>query len=198
VLLFDEPLSNLDARLRRQMREEIRELQQRLGLTVVYVTHDQQEAMAVSDRIIVMNAGRIEQEGAPRDLYERPATPFLARFMGESTPARGHLRRIDPERVEVRLGDAAIEIADRTAADGEATVAIRPEAMTVEAAPGPAGALPGTVAKASYLGTHMEYSIDTPAGTLFATCPRVERPLAPGDKVALVLAPRGVIVVESR
>ncbi|HEY8252942.1 MAG TPA: ABC transporter ATP-binding protein, partial [Burkholderiales bacterium] len=72
VLLFDEPLSNLDARLRRQMREEIRELQQRLGLTVVYVTHDQQEAMAVSDRIIVMNGGLIEQEGAPRDLYERP------------------------------------------------------------------------------------------------------------------------------
>ena len=72
VLLFDEPLSNLDARLRRQMREEIRELQQRLGLTVVYVTHDQQEAMAVSDRIIVMNAGRIEQQGSPRELYERP------------------------------------------------------------------------------------------------------------------------------
>ena len=84
VLLFDEPLSNLDARLRRQMREEIRELQQRLGLTVVYVTHDQAEAMAVSDRIIVMNAGRIAQEGAPRELYERPATPFVARFMGES------------------------------------------------------------------------------------------------------------------
>ena len=94
VLLFDEPLSNLDARLRRQMREEIRELQQRLGLTVVYVTHDQQEAMAVSDRIIVMNAGRIEQQGSPRELYERPATPFLARFMGESHPARGSVRRI--------------------------------------------------------------------------------------------------------
>ena len=86
VLLFDEPLSNLDARLRRQMREEIRDLQQRLGLTVVYVTHDQQEAMAVSDRIIVMNAGRIAQQGAPRELYERPATSFVARFMGESNP----------------------------------------------------------------------------------------------------------------
>ncbi len=91
VLLFDEPLSNLDARLRRQMREEIRDLQRRLGLTVVYVTHDQQEAMAVSDRIIVMNAGRIEQQGAPRDLYERPATPFLARFMGEFKPGSRHV-----------------------------------------------------------------------------------------------------------
>src|SRR5437762_11969476 len=92
VLLFDEPLSNLDARLRRQMREEIRELQQKLRLTVVYVTHDQQEAMAVSDRIIVMNAGQIEQQGTPRNLYEQPATPFLARFMGDSCPARGVVR----------------------------------------------------------------------------------------------------------
>ena len=197
VLLFDEPLSNLDARLRRQMREEIRELQQRLGLTVVYVTHDQQEAMAVSDRIIVMNAGRIEQQGTPRDLYERPATPFLARFMGESNPARGHVHRLSPSSVRVRLGEIDIEVANTAAVEGEAQVAVRPEAITVETAPGPAGALPGTIAKASYLGTHMEYSIETAAGALFATCPRVERPLAPGDKVALVLAPRGVIVVES-
>ncbi|MBS0539772.1 MAG: ABC transporter ATP-binding protein [Proteobacteria bacterium] len=195
VLLFDEPLSNLDARLRRQMREEIRELQRRLGLTVVYVTHDQQEAMAVSDRIIVMNAGRIEQQGSPRELYEKPATPFLARFMGESNPARGIVRRIDAARVRVRLGDIEIEVADSAAPEGEATVAVRPEAIAVETAPGPAGALAGTIAKTSYLGTHMEYSIDTAAGTLFATCPRVERPLPPGTAVALVLAPRGVIVV---
>jgi iron(III) transport system ATP-binding protein len=197
VLLFDEPLSNLDARLRRQMREEIRELQQRLGLTVVYVTHDQQEAMAVSDRIIVMNAGRIEQEGSPRDLYERPATPFLARFMGESNPARGLLRRLDAATVRVRLGDCEIDVADASAADDEATVAIRPESIAVER-PADAGtnSLAGTIAKASYLGTHMEYSIDTAAGVLFATCPHVDRPLATGEPVALRLAPRGVIVVE--
>ena len=202
VLLFDEPLSNLDARLRRQMREEIRELQQRLGLTVVYVTHDQQEAMAVSDRIIVMNAGRIEQQGTPRDLYERPSTPFLARFMGESNPASGRATRLSPSRVRVQLGDASLEIEDGSARDGEVTVAVRPEAIFVESVPGPAGALAGklagTIAKASYLGTHMEYSIDTAAGMLFATCPKVDRPLAPGDKVALSLAPRGVIIVESQ
>jgi len=196
VLLFDEPLSNLDARLRRQMREEIRELQQRLGLTVVYVTHDQQEAMAVSDRIIVMNAGRIEQQGTPRELYERPATPFLVRFMGESNPLRGTVRRLDAARVRVRLGDVDVDIENATAADGEATVAVRPEAITVEPAPGPEGALAGTIAKASYLGTHMEYSIDTAAGTLFATCPRVDRQLGAGTPVALQLAVRRVIVVE--
>ena len=196
VLLFDEPLSNLDARLRRQMREEIRDLQRRLSLTVVYVTHDQQEAMAVSDRIIVMNAGRIEQEGTPRDLYERPATPFLARFMGESNPARGRARRIDGSRVSVQLGSMEIVVANSTAVEGEVGVAVRPEAITVEAPPGPTDALPGRLAKASYLGTHMEYTIDTEAGILFATCPRVERPLAAGDKVALVLASRGVIIVD--
>src|SRR5882672_10312385 len=195
VLLFDEPLRNLDARLRRQMRQEIPELQQRLGLTVCDVTHDQQEAMAVSDRIIVMNAGRIEQQGKPRELYEQPATPFLARFMGESCPARGVVRRLDLAHVRVRLGDVEIDIADSVAAEGEATIAIRPEAITVEAAPAGNGALAGTIAKASYLGTHMEYSIDTVAGSLFATCPRVERPLGVGTAVALSLAARGVIVV---
>ena len=193
VLLFDEPLSNLDARLRRQMREEIRDLQRALGLTVVYVTHDQQEAMAVSDRIIVMNAGRIEQQGEPRDLYERPATPFLARFMGESTPARGRLERIDAGRARLWLGEATVELADTGTAEGDVAVAIRPEAITVERAPGPAGSLAGRIAKASYLGTHMEYLVDTAAGQLFATCPRVERPLAAGEAVSLVLAPRGVL-----
>jgi iron(III) transport system ATP-binding protein len=195
VLLFDEPLSNLDARLRRQMREEIRELQQRLGLTVVYVTHDQQEAMAVSDRIIVMNAGRIEQHGKPRELYERPATPFLVRFMGESNPLRGVVRRLDPERVRIRLGDIDIDVDDAAAAEGEATIAVRPEAITVEPAPRPVGSLAGTIAKASYLGTHMEYSIDTPAGPLFATCPRVDRPLGAGADVGLLLTAQRVIII---
>jgi iron(III) transport system ATP-binding protein len=167
-----------------------------LGLTVVYVTHDQQEAMAVSDRIIVMNAGRIEQQGKPRELYEQPATPFLARFMGESCPARGVVRRLDPAHVRVRLGGIEIDIVDSIAAEGEATIAVRPEAITVEPAPGSAGSLAGTIAKASYLGSHMEYSIDTVAGPLFATCPRVERPLGVGTAVALSLAARGVIVVD--
>ncbi len=172
VLLFDEPLSNLDARLRRQMREEIRELQQRLGLTVVYVTHDQQEAMAVSDRIIVMNAGRIEQQGGPRDLYERPATPSSPASWANRTPRAAPRAGWLPDKISVRLGEAEVEIADTGTADGEATVAVRPEAITVDAAPGPAGALSGKIAKASYLGTHMEYSIDTAAGTAVRHLPQ--------------------------
>ncbi len=195
VLLFDEPLSNLDARLRRQMREEIRDLQQRLGLTAVYVTHDQQEALAVSDRIIVMSKGRIEQDGLPRDLYERPATSFVANFMGESSQARATVKRLDAERIIVQLGDAAFTVDDSRAGEGETAVAIRPETVTIQRGPASDGALAGTIAKAAYVGTHMEYTIDTAAGALFAVCPRVDRPLAPGETVALTLAPRGIIVV---
>ncbi len=104
VLLFDEPLSNLDTRLRRQMREEIRELQQRLSLTVVYVTHDQAEAMAVSDRIIIMNRGGIAQEGTPRQLYEQPHDLFVAGFMGEANRVRGTLTHVDDELGELYAG----------------------------------------------------------------------------------------------
>lgn len=93
VLLFDEPLSNLDARLRRSMRDEIRSLQQRLGLTVAYVTHDQSEALAVSDQIIVMEAGTIAQAGSPEDLYERPVSEFVAGFMGEAMLFQGRPMR---------------------------------------------------------------------------------------------------------
>jgi iron(III) transport system ATP-binding protein len=197
VLLFDEPLSNLDARLRRQMREEIRDLQQRLGLTVVYVTHDQQEALAVSDRIIVMNAGRIEQQGTPRELYERPATAFLARFMGESNPARAHATRLGRQLVRLRIGAAEIEVTDSRARDGEVSVAIRPEAITVDTAGHQPSGLTGKIAKSTYVGSHMEYVIDTVAGTLFAVCPRVERPLAQGCDVVLELSPRGLVVIDN-
>jgi iron(III) transport system ATP-binding protein len=104
VLLFDEPLSNLDARLRRRMREEIRELQRRLGITVVYVTHDQEEALAVSDRIIVMNGGVIAQEGTPRDLYDAPGDVFVAGFMGEANRVKGMLCRVDDDTGVVEIG----------------------------------------------------------------------------------------------
>src|SRR5437899_3346094 len=133
VLLFDEPLSNLDARLRRQMREEIRELQQRLQLTVVYVTHDQSEALAVSDMIIVMNQGVIAQMGAPRDLYEAPASRFIAGFIGEANLIRGTLRRVDERMGELEIGPLSLEIEHRGLPQGTVDVAIRPEAVEIGA-----------------------------------------------------------------
>jgi iron(III) transport system ATP-binding protein len=193
VLLFDEPLSNLDARLRRQMREEIRDLQQRLGLTVVYVTHDQSEALAVSDRIIVMNKAVIAQEGAPRALYAEPNDAFVAGFMGDATRVRGHLTHTNATQGEIALGPLTLTIPHRGIRAGEIEVAIRPEAIALR----PAGATPlaGVVRKASYLGGVMEYTVDTAIGALFVVDAAVDRALPAGADVAVELAPRGVIAI---
>jgi iron(III) transport system ATP-binding protein len=191
VLLFDEPLSNLDARLRRQMREEIRELQQRLALTVVYVTHDQAEAMAVADRIVVMDRGGIAQEGAPRELYEAPRDAFVAGFMGDANRVRARLVREDETYGRLDLGGLAARVAHRGLADGEVTVSIRPEALRI-ADDSP---LRGTIRKAAYLGSVMEYTIDTRIGELFVVSTDVDRPRAEGEEVGLALTGHGVVVI---
>ena len=109
VLLFDEPLSNLDAKLRRRVRQEIRELQQSLDLTVIYVTHDQEEALAVSDQVIVMDRGRIAQQGAPAELYEAPASRFLADFIGDANLVAGELAR-DADGASFRAGNVGAPV----------------------------------------------------------------------------------------
>jgi iron(III) transport system ATP-binding protein len=194
VLLFDEPLSNLDARLRRQMREEIRELQQRLSLTVVYVTHDQAEAMAVSDRIVVMNKGGIAQEGAPRELYEQPRDVFVAGFMGEANRVRGTLRHLDERLGELTLGPLTLTLPHRGLPAGDVDVAIRPEAIAVMADRSDTG-LTGTVRKAAYIGGLMEYTIDTALGPLFMIDMAVDRPLVLGAQVRLRFANHGVVPI---
>ena len=196
VLLFDEPLSNLDARLRRQVREEIRELQRRLGITVVYVTHDQEEALAVSDRIIVMNNGRIAQDGAPRDLYERPVDAFVAGFMGEANRVPGRLERLDGETDRVTVGGLVCTLPHRGLPAGSVEVAIRPEAILIARGPVTDGAVRGTVRQAAYLGSRMEYSIATEIGELFVSSPATGDPLPPGATVTLTLANHGVTVMK--
>jgi iron(III) transport system ATP-binding protein len=135
VLLFDEPLSNLDASLRRQVREEIRDLQLRLGIAVVYVTHDQEEALAVSDRIIVMHDGRIAQDGSPRDLYERPVDAFVAGFVGEAKLFTGVLERLDDTMGRVTIGRLQRTLPHRGLPAGPVDVAIRPRPLSLAARP---------------------------------------------------------------
>jgi iron(III) transport system ATP-binding protein len=196
VLLFDEPLSNLDARLRRSMREEIRALQQRLQLTVAYVTHDQSEALAVSDQIIVMDAGLIAQAGTPRQLYEQPATEFVAGFMGEAM----RFEAVVDETGQVRLGPLRFA-PRRPVAPGPVRVAVRPEAWQVAARSGDsapdaqAGALPGTLRKMAYLGSFLELAVDTPLGEVFVVSPEVDQPWQLGDALLLRLGSHGVSVV---
>jgi len=194
VLLFDEPLSNLDARLRRSMRDEIRQLQQRLGLTVAYVTHDQSEALAVSDQIIVMESGHIAQAGIPQDLYERPRTAFVAGFMGEAVLFEG-----------VSLSDGAVQLGPlrlqprQALAPGAVKAAVRPEAWLIgrelSAGEQPPATLIGQLKQCAYLGSFMELTFDTELGSVFVISPEIERHWQLGQYLALNLPGRGVSVV---
>ncbi len=195
VLLFDEPLSNLDARLRRSMREEIRALQQRLGLTVAYVTHDQGEALAVSDRIIVMNQGEIAQSGTPDELYERPVSEFVAGFMGEAMLFDATLGADGG----VQLGPlvvAGLALPSGGHVGQVLKVAVRPEAWQV-LAPGE-GDLAGIVQKSAYLGSTREYTFETALGAIFVVAAEAARTLQPGELAGLRLAGHGVAIVPAQ
>ncbi|MEA2930052.1 MAG: iron(III) transport system ATP-binding protein, partial [Hyphomicrobiales bacterium] len=194
VLLFDEPLSNLDAKLRTQMRGEIRDLQRRLGITTVYVTHDQEEAMAISDRIAVMNKGVIEQVGTAEDLYRAPASVFVARFIGRTNLIEAIVTAISPGRVDLTITGQphGIEGANAGFKPGQAVLAIlRPEAVTIGARE---GGLAGTVVTRTYLGEKMEYEVDVAGRRLQIVRfnpPPSER-FAPGDTVGVRLPHEGV------
>ena len=158
VLLFDEPLSNLDAKLRVEMRSEILNLQKRLGITTLYVTHDQEEAMAISDRIAVMKDGRIAQQGTAAELYRRPTSTFVASFIGRANILPGTVLRSDAKEVELDISGQRLRFAsDRRFEDGSRLSAVvRPEAITIV----PAGS--GVKAKLEsrvYLGDKMEFTL---------------------------------------
>lgn len=167
VLLMDEPLSNLDAKLREQMRTEIRRIQKGLAITSVYVTHDQVEAMTLSDRIVLMNEGRIEQIGTPIQIYREPQSRFVADFIGQANFVEGTVRdRQDGQLVLEALGtrlSAAAPDGDLKPGD-EATLVVRPEMVEIDS---PQGQVEGTVRRATYLGNVVEYEIDV-GGQLLA------------------------------
>ncbi|MBR0672262.1 ABC transporter ATP-binding protein [Neoroseomonas soli] len=193
VLLFDEPLSNLDARLRRSMREEIRALQQRLGLTVVYVTHDQSEALAVSDRIVVMRNAEIAQAGTPEELYAQPESVFVATFMGEANHLRGTIERVENGMASVALDALRFALPARGLPPGPVDVVARPEAIRL-AAEGAEG-MAGRITRATYMGSHAEYVVSTPLGELFVIAPRQRTLLPKGSAVAVMLDVEGVVIV---
>ena len=201
VLLLDEPLSNLDARLRVDMRGEIRDLQQRLGITTVYVTHDQEEALAVSQRIAVMQAGRIEQLGAPGEIYRQPANLFVARFMGTTNVLPGVAGAREGSATRVRIGPTELWVHGLDAGEGEAlSLCIRPEAMRVVAAgetvaPGSAR-LEVTVRRAEFAGALVrldaEFADGTPVKVAVLDDPAAGA--APGSRIVLACDPARVTV----
>jgi len=175
VLLLDEPLSNLDAQLRVRLRVELKELQRRLGVTAVYVTHDQEEALSLSDRVVVMEAGRVQQVGAPEEVYDRPANRFVARFIGQANLLP--VTAVGPEgpgrvRARWRGGELTLVLPDdRAPSPGtEGVAVVRPERVAISALEGRAAApepalagsfsLPARVGGAAYFGAYRRYTVD--------------------------------------
>jgi spermidine/putrescine ABC transporter ATP-binding subunit len=203
VLLFDEPLSNLDAQLREEMRFEIRELQKKLGITAVYVTHDQAEALALSDRIAVMNKGIITQIGTPEQIYSRPSNRFVAGFIGLSSFVEGtvvQVNRTTGYAVVSNGGEANIRVpAQNLRENQKVTIAIRPEYITMQPnpttpVPDNANVLQGEVIRAAYLGDVIDYRIGLGQWVLRVHT-EAEKVLHPGDKVQLIIPPERVTLI---
>jgi iron(III) transport system ATP-binding protein len=193
VLLFDEPLSNLDAKLREQMRGEVRRLQQRLGITSIYVTHDQAEAMALSDRIVVMEAGRVQQEGSPLDVYARPANRFVADFIGRVNFLEGRVASVGSGGLTMDVRGRRLVVPGSSAplaAGDPATLVVRPETIRLSPAVG-ASAFSGMIRRATYLGATVEYELEWEGATILAVInsPLEHGVLAEGATVAFDFPP---------
>jgi spermidine/putrescine transport system ATP-binding protein len=207
VLLLDEPLGALDLKLRKQMQVELKRIQQEVGITFIYVTHDQEEAMTMSDRIAVMNKGRYEQLGNPESLYERPLTRFVAGFLGVSNLLSASVIERGAERSAVRLADGTSLLVPATVLNGEVEIdiGVRPEKirlqpMSEELRAGQNGLL-GTVRDASYLGVSTNYIVETRDGARLTVYEQnIERTVhgslyKPGEEVRLSWSPDHTFVV---
>ncbi|MDU8911913.1 ABC transporter ATP-binding protein [Aestuariicoccus sp. MJ-SS9] len=191
VLLFDEPLSNLDAKLRRQVREDIRAIQKDLGLTVVYVTHDQEEALAVSDEIVVMRNAAIAQMGTPRQLYDAPNDRFVADFIGEANLIACEIEDVQDDEATIAIGGYRYRLPSRGLGRGPATLAVRPSRIALGASDG----IVATVAKATYVGERMEYTLTGEFGQVFAVLDDVDAPLEPGSQTTMAFARKGPVLL---
>ena len=199
VLLFDEPLSNLDAKLRESMRDELRALQKRLGITSLYVTHDQSEAMAISDRVVIMKDGNIMQQGTPTEIYEQPNSRFVANFIGKANFIDGIFRGKDGDAALVEMHGKTFSIPEPGKMEGVVEgggccLAVRPESIILSATDGP---LPGTVSRATYYGAKVEYEVmlgDQPI-IVEVYNPQLTERFAEGDQVHMTLIDRCVRVL---
>ncbi len=193
VLLFDEPLSNLDAKLRVQMRSEIRNIQRRLNITSVYVTHDQVEAMALSDRIVVMNQGKIEQIGAPEEIYRRPATRFVADFIGRANFLNARIDSVEGDQAAVELLGQRVRVPVTFAVEAgdQLTAVLRPEGLTLRE---DAALEQGVVEQAMYLGSSTEYVVQVQGTQLIVvdTDPRAQYVFREGQTVGVTFEPSTV------
>ncbi len=208
VLLLDEPLGALDLKLRRQMQIELKRIQTEVGVTFVHVTHDQEEAMTMADTVAVMNAGRIEQLGAPRELYEQPRTTFVANFLGQSNLLRGRVLGRDGEGVHVEVEDAKLRVPEARAldADGEVWVGVRPEKVFLAASDSEGGdganvVTGAVVTDVSFIGVSTQYLTRMPWGQelmVFEQNTGARESFSPGDRVDLHWSPEHTFLLDAR
>jgi spermidine/putrescine transport system ATP-binding protein len=215
VLLLDEPLGALDLKLRRQLQVELKRVQSEVGITFVYVTHDQEEALALSNRIAVMDRGRIEQLGTPEELYDRPRTRFVAGFIGTTNLLAGTVLSVagGDAVLELEAGGRCVVGAGGLAPGAAVEIAVRPEALELTPRPGPeagpghpppataggnAGSwLGGTIEQAAYLGTSISYQVRTDGGQLVvATVPRTQGRIATGTPIDVRWRSEDALVLE--
>ena len=195
VLLFDEPLSNLDAKLRVSMRTEIRRIQQEVGITAIYVTHDQSEAMALSDNIIIMNRGVVAQMGSPQDIYYHPNSEFVADFIGEANFLKGRLEKLDGGHavLNVEGNSTRVPAKDGMSQGTEYTVVLRPESAVLA----PQGGLPCRVVLSCFMGSYQNYHVKV-GGTLVKLTdynPKNKRVYQVGEDCCLVFDPESVHIL---
>ena len=200
VLLFDEPLSNLDAKLRETMRDDLRALQKRLGITSLYVTYDQSEAMAISDKVVIMKGGVIMQTGSPTDIYEQPANRFVANFIGKANFIDGKLAENAGGKAVVQVGDRKISVPNPGAMqdidlNGDCCLCFRPEGVQLSAKE---GQFQGRVSRATYYGAKIEYEIMLGEQPIIVETynPQLTERYAEGDTVYMTLVDGSVRVLK--
>ena len=195
VLLFDEPLSNLDAKLRVTMRTEIRKIQQKVGITAIYVTHDQSEAMSISDKIIIMSKGKVEQIGTPREIYYHPTSKFVADFIGEANFLEAQVRSADGEKAMISVAGGEFEVNNfaHAKAGETATLVLRPEGVSLSEK----GLLEGTVTLSTFMGAYQYYQMMVGDIEIQITDynPVNRRIYEVGEKAYLDFDPKGVYIL---
>jgi spermidine/putrescine transport system ATP-binding protein len=207
VLLLDEPLGALDLKLRKQMQLELKRIQNEIGITFLYVTHDQEEALAMSDRLAVMRGGKIEQIGEPEEIYERPSTEFVAGFLGASNLLEGKVVERDAALARIRLVDGemvSVPVERVGSTDTTVKLGVRPEKIRLESADGEPtdgwNCITGTLRMVTFVGVSHQFTLEGPGGrtiTVYAQNVETEAAARPGDAVRLTWSPQHTFVVRS-
>ncbi len=194
VLLFDEPLSNLDAKLRRQVREDIREIQQKLGVTTIYVTHDQEEALAISDKVIVMNKAVIAQQGSPKDLYNFPKNKFVANFIGDANDITAEITNKQSNTYELKLAEMSIKIESDKNLNNKVSLAIRPEKIKIERTNNN-NYIHAAVKNASFVGSSYQYILNSKIGNLYVVSGDTNNIFKVGEEVFLSIDAKDIKIL---